>query len=111
MGAAQSRQADMRDGGGVGGVETLAFSLWPAIECLMPPSGAGAGEEWRRCYNVTAAAVAKALPSRPWDVNQDTIFAGSESFMQRCRDLQAVCEAAQQVRAWACMHTVQMGCC
>ena len=54
--------------------------------------------EWRRCYNATVDAVARNPGKRGllWNFDAMSIFAQVEAFMQRCRDLQDVCEAQIQ---------------
>ena len=54
-----------------------------------------AGEAWKRVYQATAAAV-KARSARSWDFDVTSIFAHTDAFVQRCRDMLEVCEAQLQ---------------
>lgn len=54
-----------------------------------------AGDAWRRAYETTAAAVAKHS-TRPWDFDSAAIFAHSDAFVQRSKDLLEVAEALLQ---------------
>ena len=54
-----------------------------------------AGEEWKQAYLETANAVSKS-EAKPWDFDVSSIFAHTDAFVQRCRDMLEVCEAQLQ---------------
>lgn len=54
-----------------------------------------AAGKWKKLYTVTAAAV-KAHSAKPWNFDTSSIFAQVDAFIQRCRDLQEVCDAQLQ---------------
>ena len=54
-----------------------------------------AGEEWKQAYLETAKAVSKS-EAKPWDFDVSSIFAHTDAFVQRCRDMLEVCEAQLQ---------------
>lgn len=54
-----------------------------------------AGDAWRKAYEATAAAVAKHS-TRPWAFDSAAIFAHSDAFVQRSKDLLEVAEALLQ---------------
>ena len=54
-----------------------------------------AGEKWKMLYLRTARAVT-LRSSRPWNHDLSPIFAHIDAFMQRCADLQEVCQAQLQ---------------
>lgn len=53
-----------------------------------------AGQQYKVCYNITAAAIAVS-GTRPWDFDAP-IFSYMDAFLQRCTDLLEVCEAQLQ---------------
>jgi dynein heavy chain len=62
-----------------------------------------AGDAWRSIYHATEEAVKKrsdqltgAQSSRTWELDRSSIFAQIDAFVQRCRDLQEVCEGQTQ---------------
>ena len=59
-----------------------------------------AGEAWRSLYDTTEAAVAahaeRESTGRSWDLDRSSIFAQIDAFVQRCHDLQEVCEGQTQ---------------
>lgn len=72
-----------------GDVASVVSSL---LECI------AACQDWRRLYDETVAAVA-ANPGqrrRLWSFDVTSIFAQVDAFVQRCRDLQEVCEGQVQ---------------
>eukprot|EP00884_Botryococcus_braunii_P014228 jgi/Botrbrau1/22806/Bobra.0132s0131.1 len=54
-----------------------------------------AGAEYRRQYNRTVRATARS-PKGGWKFDESSVFAQIDAFLQRCRDLQEVCESRQQ---------------
>ncbi|CAG9464381.1 unnamed protein product [Pedinophyceae sp. YPF-701] len=54
-----------------------------------------AGESWKGAYRNTAAALERS-GSRPWKLDQSSIFAHIDAFVQRCKDLLEICEAQLQ---------------
>ena len=49
-----------------------------------------AGEAWRALYERTTAAVERenGASGRSWDLDNSSIFAQIDAFVQRCKDLQ-----------------------
>ena len=72
-----------------GDVQKEAANLQCSIEAC---------ESWLALYAKTAAAVEreKAESGREWDLDMSSIFAQLNAFVQRCRDLQEVCEGQTQ---------------
>lgn len=60
----------------------------------------GAGDAWRKAYRQTLVAMARAANaggSVPlWELDEPSIFAQVDAFVQRCRDLLEVCEGQIQ---------------
>ena len=59
------------------------------------------GEQWRVIYDSTKASIAadaakEGGSARVWDFDSSAIFAQIDAFVQRCRDLQQVCDAQVQ---------------
>lgn len=69
-----------------GNVDISISSLEESIAC---------GVAWKRIYRRTAMSVA-ASSSRRWDFDDASIFAQTDAFVQRCRDLLEVCEGQLQ---------------
>ena len=59
-----------------------------------------AGDAWRDLYDTTEKAVKargeRENTGRTWDLDRSSIFAQIDAFVQRCRDLQEVCEGQTQ---------------
>ena len=55
-----------------------------------------AGEEWKQAYLATAKAISQNAQSKAWDFDVSSIFAHTDAFVQRCRDMLEVCEAQLQ---------------
>eukprot|EP00741_Cyanophora_paradoxa_P024938 tig00000056_g24072.t1 len=55
-----------------------------------------AGEAWKRQFQKTASLIAKKMPGRKWDLDESSIFAQIDAFVQRCKDLIEVCEGQMQ---------------
>ncbi|KAJ1345264.1 hypothetical protein BSLG_000778 [Batrachochytrium salamandrivorans] len=53
------------------------------------------GESWKHIYKQTSTHIAKHT-KRSWDLDQSSIFAQIDAFVQRCRDLLEVCEGQIQ---------------
>ena len=69
-----------------GDVEKCMVSLQESIK---------AGEEWKVAYLATAKAISENK-NKPWDFDVSSIFAHTDAFVQRCRDMLEVCEAQLQ---------------
>ena len=74
-----------------GDVQKEAANLQCSIEAC---------ESWLALYAKTAAAVEreKAESGREWDLDMSSIFAQLNAFVQRCKDLQEVCEGQTSLR-------------
>eukprot|EP00163_Fabomonas_tropica_P002875 TRINITY_DN1232_c0_g1_i1.p1 TRINITY_DN1232_c0_g1~~TRINITY_DN1232_c0_g1_i1.p1 ORF type:complete len:4516 (+),score=1594.38 TRINITY_DN1232_c0_g1_i1:127-13674(+) len=55
-----------------------------------------AGEAWKAAYRKTADQLAARGGTHTWDFDDSSIFAQIDAFVQRCRDLQEVCEGQIQ---------------
>jgi hypothetical protein len=51
--------------------------------------------EWKAIYRRTVEAIAKTVGARPWSFDEAAIFAQSDAFVQRCRDLTEVHRRAE----------------
>ncbi|EGF78014.1 hypothetical protein BATDEDRAFT_91203 [Batrachochytrium dendrobatidis JAM81] len=69
-----------------GDVQTSMSSLQDSIVC---------GESWKQIYKRTCNHIAK-YSKGSWDLDQSSIFAQIDAFVQRCRDLLEVCEGQIQ---------------
>ena len=56
------------------------------------------GREWKRVYNITYLAIEKQREryGSTWEIEDGTVFAQLDAFMQRCRDLIDICEGQIQ---------------
>ena len=72
-----------------GDVEFCIARLLEAISC---------GIEWKVMYHKTAASInrQKQRYGRVWEIEDASIFAQIDAFVQRCRDLIEVCESQMQ---------------
>ena len=72
-----------------GNVEFCIARLLEAIQC---------GIEWKAIYHDTAASIAhqKNRYGRVWEIEDASIFAQIDAFVQRCRDLLEICESQMQ---------------
>ena len=72
-----------------GDVEFSIGRLKEAIDC---------GIAWKALYHKTRGAISrqKARYGRTWEMDDASIFAQMDAFVQRCRDLIDVCEAQMQ---------------
>jgi dynein heavy chain len=76
----------------VGSIKNSMVTLKESIKC---------GVLWKRIYYRTAAAIRLAYPGSPelhWTFDAMSIFAQTDAFVQRCRDLLEVCEGQIQFR-------------
>ena len=57
-----------------------------------------AGEAWKELYMRTVASVERERETtgRDWELDNSSIFAQIDAFVQRCKDLQEVCEGQTQ---------------
>ena len=53
------------------------------------------GEAWRRVYR-NAAQLQQRSAKQPWDFKESSIFAQIDAFVQRCKDLEEVCDGKIQ---------------
>ena len=71
----------------------------PSLPLALSPQIA-AGDAWRLLYDTTEDAVKargeRENTGRTWDLDRSSIFAQIDAFVQRCRDLQEVCEGQTQ---------------
>jgi dynein heavy chain, axonemal len=73
-----------------GNVDTSIKRLLQAIEC---------GTHWKTCYHSTANAIDRQkakYSNRVWNMDDASIFAQIDAFVQRCRDLVDICECQIQ---------------
>lgn len=72
-----------------GDVEFCIARLQEAITC---------GIEWKAIYHSTSSAIkrSKSRYGKEWDIDDASIFAQIDAFVQRCRDLIEVCESQMQ---------------
>lgn len=78
--------ADILDGD----VEFCVARLQESIDC---------GVEWKAIYHKTVAAIARnksKTNGAVWDMDEASIFAQIDAFVQRCRDLLELCESQMQ---------------
>ena len=69
-----------------GDVYAAVSSLNESITC---------GETWKAVYKKNVQHIAKYCQST-WDFDESSVFAQIDAFVQRCRDLQEVCEGQMQ---------------
>lgn len=62
-------------------------SLNESIEC---------GREWKKQFQVTRDCIKKYNPAQAWDLQEGSIFAQIDAFVQRCCDLLEICEEQTQ---------------
>ena len=78
--------------------EILDGDVYVSMEALA--QSIAAGDAWRSLYDTTEAAVhargEAEQTDRSWDLDRSSIFAQIDAFVQRCRDLQEVCEGQTQ---------------
>lgn len=70
------------------------------------------GIEWKKLYHHTAASIKRQKDryGRVWEIEDASIFAQIDAFVQRCRDLIEVCESQMQfVRKSAAIPNGQQG--
>jgi dynein heavy chain, axonemal len=79
----QIRIKDMLDGD----VEKCMRDLRDSIDC---------GKNWKKIYEKTAALINKKSKTNKWDFNLNTIFAQIDGFVQRCTELEEICEGQLQ---------------
>ena len=72
-----------------GDVEFSIARLKEAITC---------GNEWKDSFHKTVRSIArqKAKYGREWEIDDASVFAQIDAFVQRCRDLIEVCESQMQ---------------
>jgi len=72
-----------------GDVEFCIARLHEAIQC---------GLEWKAIYHKTVSAISrqKNRYGREWNIDDASIFAQIDAFVQRCRDLIEICESQMQ---------------
>lgn len=83
-----------------GNVQDSMIYLEQSVQC---------GILWKRMFHVTSAAVKKNAKSkdRCWNFDETGIFAQTDAFVQRCRELLEVCEGQMQFATHAKHNTRQ----
>jgi dynein heavy chain len=85
-----------------GDVEFSIGRLREAIQC---------GMEWKIVYHKTVQSIArqKSRYGRCWEIDDASIFAQIDAFVQRCRDLIEVCESQMQFVRKSAHTTIKGG--